>query len=82
MSNANSHYNKCYLTAIFRGDKLFLLKCTAYHSNVVSLLNLQARMLFVQTHYTLATEEAERIGVDHVARLSNTGTVDTSTGFI
>ena len=37
-------------------------------------------MLFVQTHYTLATEEAERIGVDHVARLSNTGTVDTSTG--
>ena len=39
-------------------------------------------MLFVQTHYTLATEEAERIGVDHVARLCNTGTVDTSTGFI
>ena len=28
-------------------------------------------MLFVQTHYTLATEEAERIEVDHVARLSN-----------
>ena len=77
------HYNKCYLTAIFRGDKLFLLN--VQHTillNVVSLLNLQARMLFVQTHYTLATEEAERIGVDHVARLSNTGTVDTSTGFI
>lgn len=37
-------------------------------------------MLFVETHYTLATEEAERIGVDHVARLSNTGTVDASTG--
>ena len=37
-------------------------------------------MLFVETHYTLATEEAERIGVDHVARLSNTGTVDGSTG--
>ena len=41
---------------------------------------LQARMLFVETHYTLATEEAERIGVDHVARLSNTGTIDGSTG--
>lgn len=37
-------------------------------------------MLFVETHYTLATEEAERIGVDHVARLSNTGTIDGSTG--
>ena len=37
-------------------------------------------MLFVETQYTLATEEAERIGVDHVARLSNTGTVDGSTG--
>ena len=37
-------------------------------------------MLFVETPYTLATEEAERIGVDHVARLSNTGTVDSSTG--
>ena len=66
----------------FQRSQAISLKCTAYHSNVVSLLNLQARMLFVQTHYTLATEEAERIGVDHVARLSNTGTVDTSTGFI
>ena len=37
-------------------------------------------MLFVETQYTLATEEAERIGVDHVARLSNIGTVEASTG--
>lgn len=44
------------------------------------MFNFQTRMLFVETHYTLATEEAERIGVDHVARLSNTGTVDASTG--
>ena len=28
----------------------------------------QARMLFVKLPYTLATEEAERIGLDHVAR--------------
>lgn len=27
-------------------------------------------MLFVELTYTLATEEAERIGVDHVARMS------------
>lgn len=29
-------------------------------------------MLFVPLVYTLATEEAERIGVDHVARMSST----------
>lgn len=28
-------------------------------------------MLFVSLQYTLATEEAERIGVDHVARMSS-----------
>jgi hypothetical protein len=28
----------------------------------------QARILFVKLPYTLATEEAERIGLDHVAR--------------
>jgi len=37
-------------------------------------------MLFVEVPYTLATEEAERIGVDHVARLSASGTVDGATG--
>jgi hypothetical protein len=37
-------------------------------------------MLFVEVHYTLATEEAERIGVDHVARLSASGTIDGATG--
>ena len=30
--------------------------------------SVQARMLFVKLPYTLATEEAERIGLDHVAR--------------
>lgn len=29
----------------------------------------EARILFVKTNYTLATEEAERIGLDHVARI-------------
>ena len=28
-------------------------------------------MLFVELSYTLATEEAERIGVDHIARMSS-----------
>lgn len=47
--------------------------------SVIDIVEGATRMLFVETPYTLATEEAERIGVDHVARLSNTGTVDSST---
>lgn len=37
-------------------------------------------MLFAELPYTLATEEAERIGVDHVARMTSTGTGENSTG--
>ncbi|MGH0188411.1 UNVERIFIED_CONTAM: hypothetical protein FKN15_029494 [Acipenser sinensis] len=37
-------------------------------------------MLFAELTYTLATEEAERIGVDHVARMTNTGSGENSTG--
>ena len=32
--------------------------------------------------YTLATEEAERIGVDHIARVSVSGSVHTSAGSV
>lgn len=39
-------------------------------------------MLFAELPYTLATEEAERIGVDHVARMTATGTGENSTGYI
>lgn len=39
--------------------------------SVIDLVNGQATVLFVQLEYTLATEEAERIGVDHVARVSS-----------
>ena len=41
---------------------------------------LQATMLLVELSYTLATEEAERIGVDHVARMSTSDTGAASTG--
>lgn len=44
---------------------------TLYES-VIDLINGEATMLFVPLTYTLATEEAERIGVDHVARMSST----------
>ena len=40
----------------------------------------QPRVLFSRVQYTLATEEAERIGVDHIARSSITGSTQTSAG--
>ena len=36
-------------------------------------------MLFVELSYTLATEEAERIGVDHIARMSTPDMAENST---
>ena len=40
--------------------------------------NVPTGVTFSEVSYTLATEEAERIGVDHVARVSASGSVDTS----
>lgn len=37
-------------------------------------------MMFIEVTYTLVTEEAERIGVDHVGRVRSTGTSDISQG--
>lgn len=37
-------------------------------------------MLFVPLSYTLATEEAERIGVDHVARMTSSEVGENSVG--
>jgi len=42
------------------------------YESVIDLVNGEATMLFVPLTYTLATEEAERIGVDHVARMTST----------
>ena len=41
------------------------------YESVIDLVNGHATMLLVGLQYTLATEEAERIGVDHVARMSS-----------
>ncbi|XP_059089395.1 COP9 signalosome complex subunit 6-like [Tigriopus californicus] len=46
----------------------------AIYESVVDLVGGQARLLFVPLTYSLQTEEAERIGLDHVARIS--GAVD------
>lgn len=48
------------------------LPITVYES-MYDIVDEQPRLLFIKVHYTLVTEEAERIGVDHVARLSSAG---------
>ncbi|XP_078116322.1 COP9 signalosome complex subunit 6 isoform X3 [Sander vitreus] len=50
------------------------------YESVIDIINGEATMLFAELTYTLATEEAERIGVDHVARMTATGTGENSTG--
>ena len=52
----------------------------AVYESVIDLINGEATMLFVELQYTLATEEAERIGVDHVARMSTADTNESSSG--
>lgn len=56
-------------------------KCVIFHLHVNGVLFFcQATMLFVELQYTLATEEAERIGVDHVARMSTSDAGEGSSG--
>lgn len=38
------------------------------------------KVLYSSVGYTLATEEAERIGVDHIARVSVAGSKESSAG--
>lgn len=40
------------------------------YESVIDIVAGEATMLFVPLTYILATEEAERIGVDHVARMA------------
>lgn len=50
------------------------------YESVIDLVNGEATMLFVPLTYTLATEEAERIGVDHVARMCSNDQGESSLG--
>jgi len=52
----------------------------AMYESVIDLVNGEATMLFVELNYTLATEEAERIGVDHVARMASGDLSESSQG--
>lgn len=40
------------------------------YESIIDIVQGETTMLFVNLSYTLATEEAERIGVDHVVRTS------------
>ena len=40
----------------------------------------EARLLFSPLQYTLATEDSERIGLDHVARISGVGSAAAAEG--
>ncbi|XP_037089310.1 COP9 signalosome complex subunit 6-like [Pollicipes pollicipes] len=46
--------------------------------SVMDIVDGDAQMLLLETGYTLATEEAERIGVDHVARVTTSESGDKS----
>ncbi|XP_076066687.1 COP9 signalosome subunit 6 isoform X2 [Oratosquilla oratoria] len=48
------------------------------YESVMDLVNGVPTMLLVELQYTLATEEVERIGVDHVARMSAHETQESS----
>lgn len=50
------------------------------HESCIEIVEGKARVLFSKVPYTLATEEAERIGVDHIARVSVSGSTQTSAG--
>ena len=50
------------------------------YESVLDLVNGASTMQLVELQYTLATEEAERIGVDHVARMSSHDTQESSLG--
>lgn len=55
------------------------LPLTVYES-MIELEEGKTKILFSSVPYTLATEEAERIGVDHIARVSVLGSAETSAG--
>lgn len=47
--------------------------------SVIDLVNGEVTMLFIQLEFTLASDEAECIGVEHIAKLSNSDTMAQST---
>lgn len=50
------------------------------YESLIEIMEGEPKILYTHVDYSLATEEAERIGVDHIARSSVTGTSHTSAG--
>lgn len=48
------------------------------YESIIDLVSGEATMLFIELPYTIITEEAERMGVDHVARMSNNDSGESS----
>lgn len=67
-----------YTPAISRSIQLPL----EVYESVIDMVRGEACLQFVALTWTLATEEAERIGVDHVARISAANTGAESAGLL
>lgn len=76
MKNKVYAYDLLYILLLFN----LLTKVTTFifqqlpvvlYESVIDVVNGRATMLLAPLTYTLAAEEAERIGVDHVARVSS-----------
>ena len=48
------------------------------YESIIDIVGGEARMLFIKLSYELATEDSERIGLDHVARISSTNETNQS----
>ncbi|XP_064394720.1 COP9 signalosome complex subunit 6-like [Halichondria panicea] len=48
------------------------------YESLIEIVEAQPKVLFAGVTYTLATEDAERVGVDHIARASVTGASERS----
>lgn len=48
------------------------------YESLIDIVNGEPKIMFAVASYTLATEEAERIGVDHIARMSISGLSENS----
>ena len=49
------------------------------YESIIDLVNGEVTMLFIGIEFSLATDEAERIGVEHIAKLSSSDTMVQST---
>ncbi|CAG0903419.1 unnamed protein product [Cyprideis torosa] len=86
-SPVDLHVHKQVLARSENPLLLKLVPMSAQHSDLPvtmyeSLIDLKGssspRLLFLQTTYSIVTEEAERIGIDHVARMASTDAIGES----